>query len=67
MVGRVARGSRLMVEFMGDTFDVWSFDEPLRNKLRADYKEGATLTFYGELGVYRDRWQFVIQDATWVK
>ena len=65
--GRVAPGSRLAVEFRGETYDVWSFDEPLRTKLRAEYKEGATLRFYGELGQYRERWQFVIQDASWVK
>jgi endonuclease/exonuclease/phosphatase family metal-dependent hydrolase len=65
--GRVAPGSRLAVEFRGETFDVWSFDEALRNKLRADFPEGSTIRFYGELGQFRDRWQFVIQDPSWVK
>jgi endonuclease/exonuclease/phosphatase family metal-dependent hydrolase len=65
--GKVAPGARLAVEFRGETYDVWSFDETLRNKLRADYKEGAMLRFYGELGLYRERWQFVIQDPSWVK
>lgn len=65
--GRVAKGARLAVEFRGETYDVWSFDETLRNKLRADYPEGSTIRFFGELGQYRDRWQFVIQDPSWVK
>lgn len=65
--GKVARGTRLAVEFLGETYDVYSFDEALRTKLRADYKEGAALRFYGELGQYRERWQFVVQDASWVK
>ncbi len=65
--GRVAAGSRLAVEFRGETYDVWSYDEALRTKLRADFKEGAEVRFYGELGQYRGRWQFVIQEATWVK
>jgi hypothetical protein len=65
--GRVVAGSRLAVEFRGETYDVWSFDESLRNKLRAEYKAGDTLRFYGELGQYRDRWQFVVQDPGWVK
>lgn len=65
--GRVAKAARLAVEFRGETYDVWSFDEALRNKLRADYPEGSTIRFYGELGQFRDRWQFVIQDPSWVK
>ena len=46
---------------------ILSLDEALRNRLRSEYKEGAVLRFYGELGQYRERWQFVIQDASWVK
>lgn len=65
--GRVAPGPRLAVEFLGESYDVWSYDEPLRNKLRADFAAGATVRFYGELGQYRGRWQFVIQDPSWVK
>lgn len=65
--GRVLPGNRLAVEFRGEQFDVHSFDASLREKLRADYRAGDTLRFYGELGQYRDRWQFVIQDASWVK
>lgn len=65
--GRVAPGTRLAVEFRGEAYDVWSFDEALRDKLRADHAEGATLRFYGELGQFRGRWQFVIQEASWVK
>ncbi|MBI4625223.1 MAG: hypothetical protein HY736_18635 [Verrucomicrobia bacterium] len=67
VVGRVTDDNRLAVEFMGETFDVWSFDESLRQKLRAEYQAGATIRFYGELGQYRGRWQFVIQDPDWVK
>lgn len=65
--GKVAPGSRLAVEFRGETYDVFSHDPALREKLRKDYAEGATMRFYGELGQYRDRWQFVVQDASWVK
>ncbi len=65
--GRVAPGARLAVEFRGEVYDVWSPDEALRTKLRADHAEGATLRFYGELGQFRGRWQFVVQEASWVK
>lgn len=65
--GTVARGKRLAVQFRGDTYDVWSYDAALRSKLREAWKAGQTVKFYGELGQYRGRWQFVVQDARWVK
>jgi hypothetical protein len=65
--GRVTGSSRLAVEFLGSTYDVWSYDESLRNRLRTEHTEGSTLRFYGELGQYRERWQFIIQDPSWVK
>jgi len=65
--GRVAAGSRLAVEFRGETFDVWVPDETLRGRLRSELREGAPLRFFGELGQYRGRWQFVIQHESWVK
>ncbi len=65
--GRVAPGPRFAIEFRGETFDIWSPDRALFDRLRSSHREGALLRFYGELGVFRDRWQFVIQDAAWVK
>lgn len=65
--GTVAKPKRLGVEFLGETYDVWSYDEALRNKLREEHKAGDKLSFYGELNQYRERWQFVIHDASWVK
>lgn len=65
--GIVGPGNRLSVEFFGDSYDVWSFDEALRKKLRAEYAAGQPIRFFGELGQYRGRWQFVIHDASWVK
>ncbi len=65
--GQIAPGTRLGVEFMGETYDIYSYDAALRTKLRADFKAGATVKFYGELGVYRERWQFIVQDPSWVK
>ena len=65
--GKVARGPRLAVEFLGETYDVWSFDPKLRAELRGAHRAGQPFRFYGELGQYKERWQFVIQDASWVK
>ena len=65
--GKVRPGKRLAVEFLGDVYDVWSFDPQLREKLRAEYGEGETIRFYGELGMHRERWQFVVHDARWLR
>ncbi|MDP3070620.1 MAG: hypothetical protein Q8N18_10040 [Opitutaceae bacterium] len=65
--GRVAAGERLAVVVNGETYEVWSYDAPQRATLRARFKEGATMRFFGELGVFRERWQFVVRDASWVK
>lgn len=65
--GKVGEGKRLTVEFRGETYDVWSFEEPLRTKLRAAHPAGDAIRFYGELGQYKERWQFIIRDESWVK
>jgi hypothetical protein len=65
--GTVGRGRRLTVEVRHDTYDVWSFNRALRDQLRAAWKAGQTVRFYGELGQYKGRWQFIIRDASWVK
>lgn len=65
--GEVGRGSRLTVIVRNDVYDIWSFDEKLRDKLRDQWKAGDSIRFYGELGQYKGRWQFIIRDETWVK
>jgi hypothetical protein len=59
--------SRLAVEFMGETYDIWSFDEAFRKKLQAQHKPGTPIKFYGELSQYKERWQFIVQDPSWVR
>jgi hypothetical protein len=65
--GKARAGKRLTVEFLGDVYDVWSFNAPLREKLRRRFPAGAPMRFYGELGQYRGRWQFVVRDESWVR
>jgi len=65
--GRVAPGQRLAVELRGEVYDVWCPDAALRKRLRAAYRAGDPIRFYGELGQYKDRWQFVVREGDWVK
>jgi hypothetical protein len=67
VAGRAIVGPRLAVTFQGGDYEVYASDAALREQLRAAWRDGATVSFYGELGQYRGRWQFVIKDASWVK
>ena len=65
--GKVAEGKRMAVEFFGESYDVWVPDGALRARLRERFRAGETVKFYGELGIYKEHWQFVIRDEAWVK
>jgi hypothetical protein len=65
--GVVRPGTRLAVEFLGESYDIYSPDPALRTRLREQFKAGERVRFHGELGQYRGRWQFVVQDAARVK
>ena len=57
--GVVAQGARLAVEFLGETYDVFSHDADFRKKLRVDFQAEPPRRFYGERGHSKERWQFV--------
>jgi endonuclease/exonuclease/phosphatase family metal-dependent hydrolase len=59
--------TRLLVTFRGANFEIWSYDPRFRSELRRRYPPGTRLRFYGELDRYRGRWQFVIQDPSWIR
>ena len=65
--GRALVGPHLAVTFQGGDYEVYAPDPGLREQLRAAWRDGATVRFYGELGQYRGRWQFVVRDASWAK
>lgn len=65
--GTAGQGKGLTVEVRGDIYDVWAFDKELRATLRERFKAGDPIRFYGELGQYKGRWQFIIRDESWVK
>ena len=48
-------------------YDVFSHNKDLRDTIRTRAKTQAKLRFYGELGQYRGRWQFVIQGKEWLR
>lgn len=63
---RVGEGHRLNVLLRGETWDVWVPEPALREKIRARWREGEKVSFYGVLGRFKGVWQFTIQRAEWV-
>ncbi len=64
--GEAGAGKNLTVRVRGDLYDVWCPDPALRDRLRESYEVGKRIRFYGELGQYKGRWQFVIRDRSWI-
>ncbi len=65
--GRVVDERPFRVEFHGRTWEVYVPDPELRTEIWNFHQVGDPIRFYGELGNYKGRWQFVVQDRSWVK
>jgi hypothetical protein len=53
------------VSLGGEEYDVFTHDQDLRPLIREEAKFKGRLSFYGELGTYRGRWQFVLHGKEW--
>jgi hypothetical protein len=47
-------------------YDVFAYDKGLRRLVRELARNDASLRFYGELGTYRGRWQFLLHGKEWL-
>lgn len=56
----------LEVEVDGKSYSLHSFDKNLRDVLKMEPK-GKRMKFLGELGLYKGKLQFVVQDPSWIK
>lgn len=65
--GQAGQGQYLSVRFAGDEYEVFSPDPAIRDLLYAQRRTEGRLSFYGELGTFRGRWQFLVRDASWVQ
>lgn len=65
--GPAADGPRLRVEFAGQVYDVYSPDPAIRDRLAEQRRATRGFQFYGELGIFRGNWQFIVQDPSWIK
>lgn len=65
--GPAEDGPLLRVTFAGESYEVYSPDPALRDLLATQRRETQGFSFYGELGTFRGRWQFVVKDASWIR
>lgn len=65
--GRVADRGYVKVTVRGQEYDVYSQQKEIRDALREKARDGGVLRFYGELGIYKGNWQFVVHGKEWVK
>jgi len=54
------------VRVLGGDYDVFTHDKDLRPLVRERAKNDSRLSFYGELGTYRGRWQFLLHGKEWL-
>ncbi len=50
----------------GEEYELFTHNQDLRARIRETVSSNQTIAFYGELGVYRDRWQFVLHGKEWL-
>lgn len=65
--GSLQDGQRASIEFRGEVYEIYSPLPSVREKVRDLLKSGGKVKFYGELGQYRGRWQFVIRADSWIQ
>ena len=65
--GRVVGDRPFTIEFRGQKWEVFAHDRELRTEFYKDHKIGDQVRFYGELGTFQGRWQFVIPDKSWIR
>ena len=54
------------VRVRGQEFEVYGVSDAVRDPLHEQRRRGR-MSFYGELGTFKGRWQFVVRDVSWVQ
>lgn len=54
------------INLNGQSYDIFAHDSDLRHRIREHAQSGSPLRFYGALGTYRGRWQFVLYGSEWL-
>jgi len=54
------------VTVSGKEYELFTHNQDLRSRIREAVRSYQKLAFYGELGMYRGRWQFVLHGKEWL-
>jgi hypothetical protein len=55
------------VRIFEEEYNIWAFDLDLRLEIYRRFPAGEPMVFYGELGMHRGEWQFVVRDRSWLE
>ena len=51
----------------GEEYELFTHNQELRARIRESVELNQKIAFHGELGVYRERWQFVLHGKEWLQ
>jgi len=54
------------IQLRGQEYNVFTHDKDLRSEIRQRVHRDGHLSFYGELGTFRGRWQFLLHGPEWL-
>jgi hypothetical protein len=55
------------IKIFNEEFTVWAYDEKFRVNIYNRYPLEQSMVFLGELGVYKEKWQFIVRDPSWLE
>jgi len=64
--GVISKKRPVLIQVDGKEYSLYSYDENLR-KVITTFEKGQSKKFLGQLGLFKGKLQFVLQDASWLK
>jgi endonuclease/exonuclease/phosphatase family metal-dependent hydrolase len=64
--GTISKVRPLEIELDGKPYALHSFDKNLKTSIRL-FAKGSQVTMLGELGLFKGKLQFIVQDPSWIK
>ena len=55
------------IKVFEEEFTVWAYNEKFRVSIYNRYPIGKPMVFLGEVGVHKDKWQFIVRDPSWLE
>lgn len=62
----IGKSGRIHVRVLGEDYVLFTHNKALRSRLGARAREKGRLKFYGELGSFKNTWEFVLHGKEWL-